>query len=229
MNCLIVDDDELIRNDIENKIGKVKFLHLIGSVSSASAAAEFMANNKVDLIFLDILMPEMSGMQFLQSMSTHRPQVILVTSEKQFAADAYEYQVTDFLVKPFSSDRFLKAVMHAFSLHKEEGTTSKSDHLFVKANGYLTRIETKDILFIEAQADYVTIHTATQRLTVHSTMKTMLSSLPQDNFFRVHNSFIVNLEKILRIEDNMVVIDKKLIPVSRAHIKPLMEKVNTLQ
>jgi DNA-binding LytR/AlgR family response regulator len=218
-----------MRTDLENKISKVKFLHHVGSCSSATAATEFMAKEKVDLIFLDILMPEMTGMEFLKSMSVHRPQVILVTSEKQFAADAFEYQVTDFLVKPFSNDRFLKAATHAFSLHKEDPNAPKIGHLFVKANGYLTRIETKDILFIEAQADYVTIHTAAQRLTVHSTMKTMLNSLPQDQFFRVHNSFIVNLEKILRIEDNMVVIDKKLIPVSRAHIKPLLDKVNTLQ
>ncbi|MBI3510680.1 MAG: response regulator transcription factor [Bacteroidetes bacterium] len=229
MNCLIVDDDEMIRIDLEKKIREIPFLRLAGSCSSALDAAEIISKENIDLVFLDILMPGMTGMQLLETMTAHHPQIILVTSEKKYAVDAFDHQVTDFLVKPFSRERFLKAVMRAISLHNApESVSLKSKHLFVKVNGCLNKIETSEILYVEALADYVTIHTPTQRYTVHSTMKTILETLPAAEFFRVHNSFIINLEKITRIEDNMVVIDKKLIPVSRSHVKPLLHKVNML-
>lgn len=231
MNCIIVDDDELIRIDLERKIAGIPFLHLVGTCASATEAADLLMRTLVDLVFLDIMMPGMNGLQFLGSLSNQRPQVILVTSEKQYAAESYDYQVTDFIVKPVSDERFLKAVMRAAAKHNAvpEAAQGRSNHLFVKYNGALARVETEDILYIEAHADYVTIHTAAQGYTVHSTMKTLQESLPEDKFFRVHNSFIINLDKISQIEDNLIKVDKKLIPVSRSRVKSLMQRLNMIQ
>ncbi|MEO5644810.1 MAG: LytTR family DNA-binding domain-containing protein [Bacteroidia bacterium] len=229
INCIIVDDDEMIRIDLERKISSKPFLHLVASCSSAIAAAEILLKEKIDLVFLDIMMPEMTGMQFLQSLSSNRPQIIFVTSEKQFAAEAFEYEVTDFLVKPVSDERFLKAVMRASALvHAPVINPANENHLFVKVNSSLVKINIAEILYIEAMADYVTIHTAENRYTVHSTMKTIQESLPASKFFRVHNSYIVNLERISIIEDNMVMINKKLLPVSRSRVKPLMQRLNLI-
>ena len=229
LNCIIVDDDEMIRIDLEKKITSKPFLNLIASCTSAITAAEILLKEKVDLVFLDIMMPEMTGMQFLRSLTANRPQIIFVTSESQFAAQAFEYEVTDFLVKPVSEERFLKAVMRASSLAQSSAPPpSNEGHLFVKVNSSLVKINISEILYIEAMADYVTIHTAEHRYTVHSTMKTIQESLPANHFFRVHNSFIVNIDKISVIEDNMVVINKKLLPVSRSRVKPLMQRLNLI-
>jgi DNA-binding LytR/AlgR family response regulator len=229
LNCIIVDDDEMIRIDLERKISVNPFLNFIGSCSSAVMAADMIMKEQIDLVFLDIMMPEMTGLEFLKSLSSNHPQIIFVTSEKQFAAEAFEYEVTDFLVKPVSDERFLKAVMRASSaLNSTASTAGQSNHLFVKVNSSLVKIEIGDILYIEARADYVTVHTDEQRFTVHSTMKTIQESLPATKFFRAHNSFIVNLDKISQIEDNMVVINKKLLPVSRSRVKPLMQRLNLI-
>ena len=229
LNCIIVDDDEMIRIDLEKKITSKPFLNLIASCTSAITAAEILLKEKVDLVFLDIMMPEMTGMQFLRSLTANRPQIIFVTSESQFAAQAFEYEVTDFLVKPVSEERFLKAVMRASSLAQSSAPPpSNEGHLFVKVNSSLVKINISEILYIEAMADYVTIHTAEHRYTVHSTTKTIQESLPANHFFRVHNSFIVNIDKISVIEDNMVVINKKLLPVSRSRVKPLMQRLNLI-
>jgi DNA-binding LytR/AlgR family response regulator len=229
MNCIIIDDDEMIRIDLEKRIGGKSMLHLIGTFSSALEAAEFIMKEKVDLIFLDIMMPEMTGMQFLKSLSSNHPQIIFITSEKQFAAEAFEYEVTDFLIKPVSDERFLKAVMRASTnFNSSISSRESSKYIFVKVNGNFVKIDLSDILYVEALADYVTIHTTEGRYTVHLTMKSIEESLSASSFARIHNSFIVNIEKISKVEDNMVIIDKKLIPVSRARFKPLMQRLNLL-
>ncbi|HEU4716954.1 MAG TPA: LytTR family DNA-binding domain-containing protein [Bacteroidia bacterium] len=229
LNCLVVDDDDMVRIDIGQKISDTPFLHLAGSCASALEAAAVMQKEKIDLVFLDILMPEMTGLQFMESMGEKSIQVIFITSEKDYAAQAFDLDVTDFLVKPVSMERFLKAVMRASSNVKTTGGDAvRNNHLFVKSNGMLVRILTSDILYAEAMADYVNIHTADARHTVHSTMKSLQDSLPEENFFRVHNSFIINLDRITRIEDNLVIIDKKPIPVSRSRIRPLMQRLNTI-
>jgi DNA-binding LytR/AlgR family response regulator len=229
LNCIVVDDDEMVRIDLEKKISTKPFLHLVASCSSAVEAADVMMREQVDLVFLDIMMPEMTGLEFLKSFTSNRPQVIFVTSEKQFAAEAFEYEVTDFLVKPVSEERFLKAVMRAsMYFNSVVAPAGQADHLFVKVNSCLVKIDSAEILFIEAKADYVTIHTSDQRFTVHSTMKTIQESLSSSQFFRTHNSYIVNLGKISKIEDNMLVINKQLVPVSRSRVKPLMQRLNLI-
>jgi two-component system response regulator LytT len=229
MNCIIIDDDEMIRIDLEKKISGNPMLKLIGAFSSALDAADIIMKERIDLIFLDIMMPEMTGIQFLKSLSANHPQIILITSEKQFAVEAFEYEVTDYILKPVSEERFLKAVLRAAeNFNASISSRDSNKYVFVRVDGNFVKIELAQILYIEALADYVMIYTTGARYTVHLTMKTIESYLSPVSFARVHNSFIVNLEKISKVEDNMVIIDQKLIPVSRARFKPLMSRLNLI-
>jgi DNA-binding LytR/AlgR family response regulator len=230
MNCIIVDDDNIARMDLENKISQISFLNLITSCASAREATKSIMHQQVDLMILDVMMPGMNGLELMKALEAERPQVILVSSNKEFAAEAFDFDVTDFLVKPISNERFFRAIAKARRLH--EGRTGISAHdenfVFVKVNTRLVKIDIRDILFVEALADYVTVNTSNNKYTIHSTMKGMEIALPEKYFFRAHNSYIVRLDRISEIEDNCVVIGEKLIPVSRAKIGGLMQKLKLL-
>jgi DNA-binding LytR/AlgR family response regulator len=227
MNCIIVDDDEMIRIDLEEKINQTMSLNLVGSCSNALEASNMVMTKSVDLIFLDIMMPGMTGLEFIKTLSASRPEVIVITSNKEFAAEAFDYDVTDFLLKPFSYERFLKAVTKAKRNFDKKGTTINTidDHIFIKVASRFIKLELKNIQYIEALADYVTIYTAAEKYTIHSTMKGIENTLPANDFARVHNSFIVRLDKIIAIEDNSITVNKTTIPVSRNKFKPLMQRL----
>ena len=230
MNCIIVDDDEMVRIDLENKINQTMLLNLVGVCSNALEASNILMTQSVDLIFLDVLMPEMTGMDFIKTLGVSKPEVVIISSSKDFAAEAFEYDVADFLVKPIMYDRFLKAVTKAKRNIDKKGISINTidNHIFIKVASRLVKIDLKDILFIEALADYVTIHTSTEKFTIHSTMKGIESTFPPNDFFRAHNSFIIRLDKISAIEDNCVIINKNPIPVSRNKTKNLMERITLL-
>lgn len=229
MQCLIVDDDEMIRVDLENRISKMPGLTLAASCGTASEAAGILMSQKIDLVFLDVQLPDMNGMQLLRVLDQNRPDIILITSQKEYAAEAFEYEVTDFLVKPFTDERLLKAVLRASRQRQSNPATAKADHIFVRVNSVLEKISLAEILYVEAMADYVQIQCGKQRYVVHSTMKALEQSLGDKLFFRVHNSYIVRLDKISKIEDNSVVITDKVIPISRSKIKLLLEQINLLK
>jgi DNA-binding LytR/AlgR family response regulator len=230
MNCIIVDDDELIRIDLEEKVRQTMTLNLVGSCSNAMEAAGLVMSQNVDLIFLDVMMPGMTGMEFIKTLSVSRPELVMITSNREFAAEAFDYDVTDFLVKPVSYDRFLKAVTKAKRNFDKKGTTISTidDHIFIKVASRFIKLELKNIQYIEALADYVTIHTAADKYTIHSTMKALENTLPANDFARIHNSFIVRLDKIAAIEDNSVTVNKSTIPVSRNKFKPLMQRLKLI-
>jgi DNA-binding LytR/AlgR family response regulator len=230
MNCIIVDDDEMVRLDLEEKINQTMMLNLVGSCSNALEASSMVMTKSIDLIFLDVMMPEMTGLEFIRTLSASRPEVIIITSNKEFAAEAFDYDVTDFLVKPVAYDRFLKAVSKAKRNFDKKGTTINTidDHIFIKVASRFIKLELKNIQYIEALADYVTIYTATDKYTIHSTMKGIESTLPANDFARVHNSYIVRLDKIAAIEDNSITVNKTTVPVSRNKFKPLMQRLKLL-
>lgn len=230
MNCLIIDDDDLSRIDFEKKVSKVSFLKLVGSCSSVSGAPDIMLNSRVDLLLLDVMMPGISGIQFLENLTERSLQVILVSSDLRYAVNGFDHSVADFLVKPVNDERFLKAAMRAYSLHQKPGGkgTTQKDHLFVRSNGVHTRIQTNSIFYIEAQPDHLDIVTEAGVYKVHATLKNVADSIPLDQFFRVHNSFIVNLQKISGLEGNFVLIQKKTIPVSRSRQKELLTRINMI-
>jgi DNA-binding LytR/AlgR family response regulator len=229
MNCIIVDDDDLTRIEVEHFVKQTPFLNLLGSFSSAKEALEYSTANKPSLIFLDILMPEMSGLEFIQYLHEHHPQIILMTVDKDYAVEAFNYSVTDFLLKPLSQERFIKAVAKAkYNFDNIKVNTPASRFIFAKVNSELIKINTEDILYIEAVGNYISIHTPTERYIVHSTMKSVLEKISEKDFIRVHQSYIVRVDKILHIEGNTLNVGKTLIPLSRSYRDALMSRLNLI-
>ncbi|CAN5142983.1 LytTR family DNA-binding domain-containing protein [soil metagenome] len=230
MNCLIIDDDELARRTVQHCVERTDFLQLAGSCASVPEALKIIREKKVDLIFLDVEMPEMSGIDFLRTFK-EIPQIILITGKKEYAADAFDYDVTDFILKPVEYSRFLKAAIKANAIHnnleikREDG----DDSIFIKKEGNrLIRLPAKDILWVEALADYVNIHTTDGRHTILATMKSIESKLSSKDFIRIHRSYIVRLDKVTEIEENSVKISGKLLPVSRSHKEELFKRLRLL-
>jgi len=230
MNCIIVDDDDQIRLLMETLINETDFLHLVKNCSTAMEATNIMAKEKIDLIFLDVMLPGMSGMEFLKTLHGDKPQVIMITGSKEFAADAFDFDVCDFIVKPITHSRFLKAISKAKKIAeaKKNIEHTVNDSFFVKFNSILLKVKTEDIYIIEALADYIAVHTTTQKYIVHSTMKEVLNKLPKNEFIRVHNSYIVRVDKISSIEGSNLFINKQTIPISRSKQKDLMNRIKLL-
>lgn len=231
MNCLIVDDDACSRIDLEKKVSKISFLSHVGSVDSVAQTPDILHSKQVDLMFLDVLMPGTNGLQFLDSLSSHSVNVILMSSEQQFAVDAFDRAAVDFLLKPISDERFLKAVTRAYSRFNRNGngkSVVRKDHLFVKTDGVYIRLKTETIHYIEAQPDHISVVTDTGTFKIHTTLKNIFENIPVHNFCRVHNSFIVNIQKISGLDGNFVTVQKKVIPVSRARQEELMSRINLI-
>ena len=228
MNCIIVDDDEQIRLVMETLVKASDSLHLVKSCSTGIEAANVLLKEKIDLIFLDVIMPGMSGMEFLQSLEGEKPLIIMVTGNKESAAEAYDFEVCDFILKPITHSRFLKAVSKAKKLIGATAAQSAKNTFFVKYNSILVKINMEDIFLVEALADYIAVHTAKQKYIVHSTMKDVLNKLPKNDYIRVHNSYIVRVDKIASIEGNTLSINKQLVPISRAKQKDLMNRIELL-
>ncbi|TND08533.1 MAG: response regulator of the LytR/AlgR family [Bacteroidetes bacterium] len=229
MHCLIIDDDPIARKTVEHCISRTDGLQLDGSCAGVSEAMKIIKQKKVDLIFLDVEMPEMTGLDFLRTFR-EIPQIILITGKKEYAAEAFDYDVTDFLLKPIDYPRFLKAVTKAQTIHgNTQVKDDDSEGLFVKKeSSRFVRLSLKEILYVEALADYVNIFTKEGRHTVLATMKSIEARLPQKDFIRIHRSFIARLDQIEEIEENSVSIGGKTIPVSRSHKEELFNRLKML-
>lgn len=229
MTCIIVDDEEMSRNIVRHFVEQTSFLTLVHQCSDAIEAANVLGQTSVDLLFLDIEMPQMSGMDLIKSLQL-KPQVIFITSRSDYAVEAFEYNVTDYLVKPITYARFLKAVTKA----KDTFDTLQPIHLYskdlyIKSDSKIVKINLKDLLYVEALADYVMMYTASgNRHVVHATMKGVEKKLNSGEFIRVHRSYIVNIEKIEAIEDLSIVINKKLIPIGASYKENFLKKLNIL-
>ena len=229
MNCIIVDDDRASRMVVAKCIERTDSLELVGEYDNAIEAINAIKKEKIDLIFLDIEMPEMSGMEFIESVKD-LPQVIFITSKTDYAADAFNYNVTDYIVKPINYARFTKAIEKAESIVDsiQVPTEKGSTHLFVKTGTTYVRLDLDNIVWIEALGDYVNIYTNDSRHTILSTMKTLEAKLPPNQFVRIHRSYIVSLSKINEIEDNTASLGDKVLPVSRHYKENLMQRLELL-
>ncbi|NUN70934.1 MAG: response regulator transcription factor [Bacteroidetes bacterium] len=228
IRCAIVDDEPMSRLTMTQLVRAVDDLEVISVCTSASEAAAALRTERIDLLLLDIEMPGMSGIELIRSL-THKPEVVLVTSNESYAVEAFECDVADYLVKPVSPERFRKALAKVRArIGADEEQRSTADALFVKVNGRLEKIGMTEILWVEALGDYVTIRTEKGAYTVHSTMKGMENRLPADQFLRVHRSHIVRLEKIKAIEESLLVIGKDLIPVGDSYRAALMKHLTIL-
>lgn len=228
MTCLAIDDEPLALDLLEDNIHKISYLKLMKKCSSALEANEFLQQQPVDLLLLDIQMPGLSGIQFIQGLSKIPPMVIFITAYEKYALDGYNLDVVDYLLKPVSFERFLKAVNKAQDKFNARSPTppSSPDYLFVNSEYNLVRIDFNDIAYVEGLRDYVKIFlmSATRPVITRLSMKSMEEKLPSNNFVRVHKSFIVSLNKMTSIRKGRISILKAQIPISE-HFKENIYKL----
>ncbi len=234
LDCIIVDDDPMSIAILKSLIQKTDFLTLSAQFTSAIEAANFLRKETIDLIYLDVEMPEMTGLELLSTL-VKKPQVILTTSNSKYALDAFDYDVTDYLLKPIENyARFLKASNKAKEnsmkgigvLHDQN--TGMDRYLFVKVDSLLVKIEYDSVLWVEAYGDYVKIYTNEKMYLVYTTLRTVEKELPTTEFMRVHRSYIIKLDKIENIDQGNLQIRDKIIPVSNTYKTKLMERIHTL-
>ena len=229
MNCVIVDDDELSRSVLEDFINDTDGFSLVASCESGVDAFKILQEEPVDLLFLDIEMPKMDGMELIKNLNP-LPQVVFITSHPEYAAESYEYDVTDFIQKPLTHGRFLKAINKAEQRFKVEkaNISSEGESIFIKADSRLVRINLKDICYIEALGNYMKIYTQEGRFTILSTMKEIAEKLSGNDFVRVHRSYLVRLDKIESIEDHYIKMGAKHISIGKAYKEELTSRLNML-
>ncbi|MDD7913959.1 LytR/AlgR family response regulator transcription factor [Polaribacter ponticola] len=234
MNCIIIDDEKMARVIIKTLCSQIKSLNLVEEFSNAIQAIKFLNENQIDLIFLDIHMPNFSGLDFIKTLKDP-PKIIFTTSDPKFAIEAFEYDfIVDYLLKPVELPRFEKAVKKAEKRHMiqaqlntKESTEIKND-FYVNIDRRLIKIDLPSIYLIEAKGDYINIKTEDSNYIVHSTLKKIEEKLPSSLFLKVHRSYIINVKKIIDIEDNSVLIKKDVVPVSRSNRPELMKRLDLL-
>ncbi len=220
IRCIAIDDEPLALELLEDNISKVPFLYLIAACDSVTDAMKVMQQQKVDLIFLDIQMPGLTGLQFIESM-TEKPMIILITAYKQYALEGYNLDVLDYLVKPVSLDRFIKACNKANQLfelrsgRKSGNSSSKHDYIFVNADYKLIKITLADIMYIEGLKDYIKIHlkSAQHPVVTRMPIKNIEEQLPLEQFIRIHKSYIVSVSFITAIRKSSVFMDSLELPL----------------
>ncbi|WP_372754490.1 LytR/AlgR family response regulator transcription factor [Mariniflexile sp.] len=237
MNCIIIDDEATARAIITQLCSNIKSLNILEEFPNAIQAIKFLNQHEVDLIFLDIHMPDFTGFDFIQTLK-NPPKIILTTSDAKFAIEAFEYDcIVDYLVKPILLPRFEKAIIKAEKTEvgrtlepavDDKDVSSSGNDLYVNIDRRLIKIDIPSIYMVEAKGDYILIKTETKNYTVHSTLKKIEDKLPDSLFLKVHRSYIINTKKIIDIEDNSVLIKNDVIPVSRSNRPELMNRLNLL-
>jgi len=229
LKCLIVDDEVLAQDVIEKYITNIPTLQLVGKCDNAVEAISFLHNNHVDLLFLDLNMPELSGLEMLKTLN-NPPKVILTTAYSEYALESYEYGVIDYLLKPIKLERFIKAVnkvVEQFNVPTEEENKTEVQSvqsIFIKEDQTTYQIEFDNILFVEAYGNYLKVHTLEKIYVTRDTMHDMENKLPDDKFIRAHKSYIISIPKIESIIGNRVFINKQEIPVGEMYKLALKQK-----
>lgn len=232
MNCIVVDDSKIARETIKLLIDQFSFLNLVKECESPVEAFEYLKREPVDLVFLDVEMPGMSGIDLLKTLDTN-PIIILVSSKVDYAVEAFELNVVDYLLKPLTLPRFMVAVTKARELFENKDpkqvlNASNKEYIFVRSGGLLIKIKLENIQYIQAIGDYVNIFTTEKRHTVHITLKNIEDKLPSDKFFRLHRSYLVSLNHIDNIEENSAYTGKHPLPIAGQFKKELLRKLNMI-
>jgi DNA-binding LytR/AlgR family response regulator len=223
---IIVEDLQPAADFLRKFCERSGIIDVQGHFLNGEDALVFLSENLVDLIFLDVEMPGITGFQLMDQL-VYQPQVILTTSKTEYAFDAFEYHVTDFLKKPFTYQRFLESIQKV-EVKKQQEDSNATDHLFIKVNGKLIRLKNEDILFIESMGDYVKFVTAEKKYITHNTIKNLETKVDGQKFLKVHRSYIVNLTSIDDIQENTLYIRGNMIPISKAHKSKVMQKINII-
>lgn len=244
IRCLVVDDERLARVLLQNFIAKLPQLELVAQCKNALEASACLQKEKIDLLFLDIQMPGLTGVELLQSLQ-HQPLVVFTTAYSEYALESYQYGVIDYLLKPFAFNRFLKAVNKASEqitlLRKVEHfstltfpaeqpviatePTDKKDFILIKAAHKIYKIKYEDILYIQSMKEYVAIHTKTERILALHSLKKLETELPDDLFIRIHKSYTVSINKVTSLEGNLICIHDQKIPIGSMYKDNVMEKI----
>jgi DNA-binding LytR/AlgR family response regulator len=218
LNCLIVDDEPVARKGLEEYVREVEFLNLVGQCENALKATAMLSQHPVDLLFLDIQMPKLTGIDFLKTLK-NPPLVIFTTAYSEYALEGYALDVVDYLMKPITFERFLKAAQKAFDLHclkKSPGSDKVAeDHFFVKCDSKFEKIYFNEVTFIEGLQNYAVIHTLSRKLITYITMTSLEHQLPKEQFMKVHKSYIVSIPQVKAIEGNEILMGQARIPISR--------------
>lgn len=222
IRCLVIDDEPLARAGIEKYVDQIDFLERVASCKSAIQANTFLQNQKIDLLFLDIEMPNLSGIDFLKS-TRNAPYVIFTTAYPNYALEGYQFDVIDYLLKPISFERFLQAANKANRIIDTPSKEDKSDFIFVKTEKQLIKVKLDDILYIESMQNYIIIYTATEKIVTLVPMKNIFDMLDSTAFLQVHRSFIVAKAKVEAIVDNHIIIDTHRIPISNRMRKQVVD------
>jgi DNA-binding LytR/AlgR family response regulator len=231
IKTIIVEDEIMARKSLEKLCSKNSHIHLVESFENAEDTLDYLSSdNDIDLLLLDIEMPGLSGIDLLDRLKI-RPQVIFTTSHTDYAYEAFEYEVCDFLKKPILADRFTKSVLKAKQILdqlNDSSNFSAENEIYIKQDGRFIRIPYKSVYYFENVGDYIKVFTEKGNFIIYGALKTVDAKLSYPGFLKVHRSYIVNLEKIKDIEDNTLVIEKKVIPISRAYKPILFKTINIL-
>ncbi|MFK5959473.1 MAG: LytTR family DNA-binding domain-containing protein [Lutibacter sp.] len=230
IKCIIIDDEPLAIKVIENYLNEFKNMELIATFNSAIAALPIIEKNEVDVIFLDINMPKMNGLEFLKTLPT-KPHIVITTAYREYAVESFDLDVLDYLVKPIPFGRFLKAINKIGNrVNLEKDTSNKvvfkeEPYIFLKVDKKLMKIKLNDILYIESLKDYIKVITILGDYLVHKSMTSISEELPSDIFLRIHRSFTISLNKITSLEGNSVEIANRRIPIGRNYLQFAKQKI----
>ncbi|MCC8143860.1 MAG: LytTR family DNA-binding domain-containing protein [Tannerellaceae bacterium] len=228
LRCVVVDDEPVAREGLSDFVGKVDFLELVGTCASALEATEFVNKGMVDLIFLDINMPYLSGMDFLESLE-NPPLTIFTTAYPEYALDGYRLQVVNYLMKPIPFKRFFQAATNALQTfilrNPAENSSGQQDYMYIRQGDSFKKIHWQDILYIESMQNYAKLHFKDDKKVIHQTLSSLEESLPPDQFFRIHKSFLINISRIDSIMGGRVFIEGNELPLSRHRKDELLNQV----
>jgi len=230
IKCIIIDDEPLAIKVIENYLSDFQNMELIGTFNTAVAALPIIENQDIDVIFLDINMPKMNGLDFLRSLPA-KPHIVITTAYREYAVESFDLDVLDYLVKPIPFGRFLKAITKINNrMNAEKGKTNgapfnEAPFIFLKVDKKLMKFKLNDILYIESLKDYIKIITTTGNYLVHKSMTSISQELPSDNFLRIHRSFTIAINKIQSIEGNSVEIANRRVPIGRNYLQIAKQKI----
>ncbi len=231
MNCLIIDDNATARTTLKQLCSRIKDLLVTDECSSAMDAYDILQDKPVDLLLLDIEMPGMSGLELTRNLGAKRPLIIFTTSKKEYAVEAFELNVADYIVKPVTPARFLQAIDRAREIldsNREQVNMGAEEFIFIRDSNIVKRLKIDEILFAEAMGDYVKLHTPRKFFAIHTTLKAVEERLPSSLFIRVHRSYLVALNKIDSIQDGALIINGKPVPVADAYRAALNKRMNIL-
>ncbi len=229
IKCVIIDDEPLAINVIENHLKNFDHIKVIGTFNNPLKAYGILEQEKVDIIFLDINMPEMSGFNFIDNLN-HKPLIVITTAYREYAVKSFELNVLDYLVKPIPFNRFLKTVNKIYqqiyvSNTSGDNSLQQEPHIFLKVNKKLIKVNLNDILYIESLKDYIKVITTLGDYVVHKSLTAITEELPQSNFIRIHRSYTISINKIIALEGNTVEISNKKIPIGRNYLKQTKERI----